>query len=354
MRVAVLTKPFDGCCYYRLVLPLDYMPWGEGDVVKTFYPNKASLEGKNREVCGHIAEIDSFNPDIIFFNRNLIEKDLHWLATQKKKGVKIILDIDDFWELSPSHPTYSYWYKYDINNIIKETIKLADLVLTTNDRLKQVIKPLNKNCEVIPNAVPFGDPHFLQDKEAPRLPKMNFLYAGGSSHFQDVSLLKNKFERIGSDPSIKDNAVFSLAGFDPLPSGHCQWDRMASIFKRTKSYQILNTLPIQTHMTFYDTADVVLVPLVKNEFNQYKSILKIIEAATRELPCIVSKVPPYSDLQGIPGILWENWKDNIKYCLNNRNFVLDKGKELAEKIKEDYDLKHWAKTRYELFKNIIK
>ena len=181
---------------------------------------------------------------------------------------------------------------------------------------------------------------------------MNFLYTGGSSHYQDVSLLKNKFDRLGSDPSVRGAAKFTLAGFNPLPTKHCEWDKMASVFRRTNSYEILDTLPIQDHMSFYDKADVVLVPLVKNEFNQYKSVLKIIEAATRELPCIVSEVPPYSDLKGYPGIFWDDWIKNIKYSIKNPNFVKDQGKLLSEKIRENYDIKDWSKIRYDLFKNL--
>lgn len=354
MRIAALAKPDDGCCYYRIILPLDYMNWGN-DEVKIFYPNKTSLEGKDKTKCDHISEIEIFNPDIIFLNRTLFDKDLNWLALQKDKGVKIVVDIDDFWEIGPLHPYHSFWYKYEMNTKIKETIKLADLVLTTSHRLKAAISlfRLNRNCEVIPNAVPFGDKHFTSTTTE-KSSKMNFLYAGGSSHYQDIALLRNKFDRLGSDPSVRNSAVFTLAGFNPLQGKHCEWDKMASIFKRTNSYQILDTLPIQEHMSFYDSADVVLVPLVKNEFNQYKSVLKIIEAATRELPCIVSDVPPYSDLKDYPGILWEDWIKNIKYSIKNPTFVQDQGKLLAEKVKENFDLRYWATIRYDLFKNLMK
>lgn len=349
MKVAALSKLDDGCCYYRIVLPIDYMPWEDTDTVKMFYPNSTDLSRKDKNLCGNIKDIEEFSPDIIFFNRNIFDKDIRWIKAQRAKGVKIIMDLDDYWEIPATHPFYSFWYKNSINKVIQETIANVDVVIVTNNQLYEVVSQINKNCHIIPNAVPFGDPHFKKEivtKDS----KMTFLYAGGSSHYQDLLILKNKFDRLGSDPYVKSNASFSLAGFNPLPTGHCQWDKMASIFKRTNSYKILNTLPIQTHMTFYDSADVVLVPLINNEFNRFKSVLKIIEAATRDLPCIVSDVLPYSELKDFPGILWENWVDNIRYCIKNPTFVVDSGKELSEKVRQKFDLRDWSKVRYEIFK----
>ncbi len=353
MRIAALVKPDDGCCYYRIVLPFDHIQWEDTDSVKLFYPRSHPLEGKNRALCGGIDELEAFNPDIVFLNRSLFDKSISWLKTLKDRGIKIVVDIDDFWELSCLHPFYTYWYKHSINKAIQETIRMADLVLTTNERLRNIVLRLNNKCEVVPNAVPYGDKDFTPDTLVPKSNKMTFLYAGGSSHTQDVSLLKNKFERLGSLQKVRDSAKFVLAGFNPLPTTHCEWDKMASIFKRTNSYEILDTLPIQKHMSFYDKADVVLVPLVKNEFNQYKSVLKIIEASTRKLPCIVSDVAPYSDLKNIPGLFWENWVENIKYSINNPTFVKDQGELLYQEMKKRYDIRDWSKIRYELFKSLV-
>jgi len=40
-------------------------------------------------------------------------------------------------------------------------------------------------------------------------------------------------------------------------------------------------------------SDIMLVPLVKNNFNGYKSNIKILEAAGKAIPVIVSHVDPY-------------------------------------------------------------
>lgn len=350
MKIATVLKPENGCSLYRCELPIKFLPKSESDEVRFYYqdeiPNPVGIEP--------ISKLEAFNPDIIFFNGLLAGKNIVWILEQKKKGVKIVLDVDDYWELSSTHPLRDYWYKHGYNILYQRTIQIADVVFTTNDFLRNKILPLNKNCVIIPNAVPFGETFFTQDLNVSKLDKMNFLYSGGSTHYKDVLILKNKFDRISTDKFIQDKALFTLAGFNPLNNKHCEWDKMASVFKRTKSYSIVNTLPVQKHMSIYDSADVVLIPLVNSEFNRSKSFLKIIEASTRELPCIVSDTLPYSELKDFPGIFWENWLENIKYCIKNPIFVKEKGKELSEKIKEKYDLSIWSKTRYDIFSHLIK
>ena len=357
MKIAVVTKPNNGCDFYRVVLPTEYLPWREnGDQIKMFLPDGFIIHPHQKEITGTLEELDSFEPDIIFFSRDIPGRGIEWLHKQKGKGVKLVMDIDDYWELSPTHPVYSLWYRDKMNQRIVENIQLADLVFCTTEILRKKILEYNKNCIVIPNAVPFGEQWYKQNgyKEDISERKMNFLYAGGSSHYNDILLLKNTFDKIGNEKYITDNAKFTLAGFNPLPDRHCEWDKMASVFSRTKSFEVLKTRPLQMHMSFYDSADVCLVPLVNNEFNRYKSELKIIEAATRELPCMVSNTMPYSEFKDFPGIFFEDWKKNIKFCLSNPKEIVSLGKQLAERIKDKYDIRTWSLQRFQIFKHLIK
>ena len=53
------------------------------------------------------------------------------------------------------------------------------------------------------------------------------------------------------------------------------------------------TRDIWNYATLYDEIDVLLVPLVDNQFNACKSELKMIEASVKGKPIIVSDVNPY-------------------------------------------------------------
>jgi len=356
VRVAAIIRPNNGCSFYRILLPLEYMPWSKEDQVKLFYPEGTVIREEDRHLAGTVKEIEEYKPDLIFFNASFLNTSLDWLRLKKLEGVKLVADIDDYWEMSPVHPVYNQWYANGFNKKTREVVELVDLVFAATETLyKKCREEANKNCVIISNAVPYDTKHYQKIEGQKFIPKTNFLYAGGSTHYNDVLLLKNKFDKIGGDKYIKDNAIFTLAGFNPIQDSkvHCQWDKMASIFKRTGSYQILDTLPIQEHMGFYDQADVCLIPLESSEFNRSKSVLKIIEASTRELPCIVSDVLPYNELKDLP-IFWEDWIKNIKFCIKNPKAIQEMGKELAQEMKKRYDINPWAEQRYQLFIHLLK
>lgn len=353
MKIAVILKPNNGCSFYRCHLPIAFMQYQQGNQVKLFYPEGTHTLENAQDISGTMDQIDEYEPDIIFFNGVIPNKNLEWLKYKRKQGIKFVMDIDDYWELGPNHPVNKHWYKAGLNTIITSMLSEVDVVFTPNEQLRSKVLSFNKNCVVIPNAVPFGTPNYMKTLQVFKLEKMNFLYSGGSTHANDLLILKNKFDRIGTNKSIQDKALFTLAGFNPLPTGHCEWDKMASIFKRTKSYQILSTKPLQEHMTFYDDADVVFIPLANSEFNSCKSFLKVIEASTRKLPVICSNVLPYSELKDYKGIMWENWLENITYCIKNPTFVKDMGEQLAEKMEANFDLQIWSKMRYQIFTHLL-
>ena len=358
MKVAVIVKLNNGCDFYRCVLPVEYIPFEKGSF-KLFYNDSIDIPEDQLDFADNLKNLESFNPSIIFFSRTISNNnDLDLLEVWKNKGIKIVMDIDDYWEMGTSNYLYKWWYKTEMNKKLINNMKIADLVITTNEQLYEKIIPINRNCIIIPNAVPFGEPYYCKDeniKVSTTHRKMNFLYAGGSTHANDVAILRNKFDRIGGDKHIQDRARFILAGYNPIKdlSVYCEWDKMENVFKRTKSYEIMNTRPIEEHMVFYDVADVVLAPLLNNEFNACKSELKIIEAATRELPVIASKVKPFTILDGY-SIMWDNWLEHIKFCIKNPNAIKDMGKELAEQMKKTHDIRIWSQSRYDIFKHLNK
>ena len=80
MKVAVISKPNNGCCFYRCILPLDYIPWAEnGDVFKLFVPDGTKISEENQGLTGFTKDIESFEPDIIFYNRDVPLRDVEWV-----------------------------------------------------------------------------------------------------------------------------------------------------------------------------------------------------------------------------------------------------------------------------------
>jgi len=124
----------------------------------------------------------------------------------------------------------------------------------------------------------------------------------------------------------------------------------------TGSSKILPTTNLVEYINYYDLTDVVLIPLVKSSWNSYKSVLKILEAATKKLPVICSAVEPYIELSDFPGIMWvnnNNWLDHIRFSIKNPTAVKDMGEQLAERVWKEYSLDSWNIVRKQVFESLV-
>lgn len=364
-KIQVIGRQNSGCDYFRCVLPAIYLQkdikWCENNTIEMLW------------IAQDEWQIDC---DILIYNK-LIFTPIQVLKDLQSKGMKIIVDVDDYWVLPPSHIN-SQWNSSGNDKLTLDHIRIADVVTCTSLRLQEEIRKHNKNTVVIPNAFPFGDGVFKRSETIHEGNLTRFIYAGGVSHLPDIELLRGKFKRIGSDNFIRNNAEFILAGYDKakqkkyytnkdqqeqnnnyeIIDARGPYDTMTSIFAQTRSHRVLSTLHVTEYLKHYDQADVALVPMVESSWNSMKSILKILEAATREIPVICSNVAPYSDLRPCEGIMFvespDNWIEYIRKCIKEPEWTKEQGKNLANWIKAEYDLVTWNETRKELFKNLAK
>lgn len=360
MRVQFIVQPRSGLSYHRLINPMEFMQWDEGDSAQMLYV---------------IEDEHLIDGDILYFNK-FIGMEAPQLIALQKKGVKVVVDVDDSWDLPVSHPFYQVWKQRGNRQKVIDNIKLADLVICTTEKLQKKIREINKNTAIIPNAFPFGHDVYTSNP-GPRQ-KMSFIYVAGSTHLPDVKLLEGKFKRIGSDQWMKDRAQFILAGYEKtiVPKYKSKqdylekngnvvnvkitgvWDRMANIFSQTNSHRVLPSTNLDEYINFYDQADVALIPLCNTDWNSYKSELKIVEAAVKSIPAICSNVEPYNTLRPCEGIMWvdnnNQWVEWFKYCIKNPNYVKDQGSKLQSWVKDEYDLLKWNETRKQLFKSLMK
>ena len=77
----------------------------------------------------------------------------------KKLGIKVVIDIDDYWMVDPSHSLYTYFKESNLDKTIIECLRLADYVTTTTPILANIIKPINKNVIVLENTINSNAPH---------------------------------------------------------------------------------------------------------------------------------------------------------------------------------------------------
>lgn len=337
MNILGLATPTSGCGYHRILLPLGFMNDVTGLV--TNLPQQEHLEK---------------HWDILYFNRiSLFDK--NWqLVRETLPNTKIVIDLDDYWVLPPNHLQY-YDYQFNFGAAIEKNIIEADLVTCTNERLAEKIKALNPNVHVFKNGLPFGANQFVTDKRESE--RIRIFWAGGASHESDIEILRQPLKKLST---YKDKIQMVIGGYtDSDPLSKKIWDRMFSVLTLggTLPYMKLGSTMPNSYMQLYENADIMLIPLENTEWHGMKSNLKILEAACKKIPCIVSNVLPYNEDKDCP-VLWVNsqkdWFLHIKDLILNPNKRIELGEQLYEWAKENYDIREINKERRQVFADLCK
>jgi glycosyltransferase involved in cell wall biosynthesis len=313
------------------------------------------------------------------------------LEKYKREGLKIVLDIDDYWRLPVGHAMYKKM-ETQFQTLISR-LQIADLVTTTTTNLAKEIFKYNKNVKVLENAInPLEEQYISSPIQSE---KTRVGWVGGSSHLEDLRGLKSLVNHLATKHSNEVQMV--MAGFNNqvknIETGEVTTSRRPEVWMQcemifTNRYQIKNqeylhflldaregefpgvenefykriwTRPIQSYATAYNEIDIVLAPLKDNTFNKMKSQLKVIEAGFHKKPLIASELYPYQ----IDGIHKKNcllvpekkehkeWYENAKMLIKNNQMRVDLGEALYETVKDKYDLKNVTRKRAQLYKSLF-
>ena len=342
---------------------------------------------------------------IVSYERNL--ERIEWL---KKQGIKVIMDIDDFWNVDQRHPMYEQIKKQNIAEKKVGFLKAVDYITCTTEFFANEIKKRLgvKNVLVFPNAVDDTEPQFQSNPL--KSDKVRFGWLGGSSHLHDIELMKSGIESIQNE--YKDKTQFVLCGFDlrgtvheinkntgqvsqrPIQPHETVWSKYEQIFTSgykavdtdyknfllsyvQADYSSLNvpyvrrwTQDITKYALNYNYFDVSLAPLVESHFNSCKSQLKVIEAGFHKKAIIASEAMPYTlDLISAvnegkfndagnallvsPRKNHKDWAKHMKRLIDNPNMIEDLGNRLYETVKDKYSLKTVCNNRVQFFKSIV-
>lgn len=316
--------------FHRVLMPLHMMP------------------GIDFAITGKLTDDQLKGVDILFVNRMCTGVSLNNLLNAKKAyGFKLIVDMDDHWILDPSHLLYHQYQQMNTSDIIAAYIKEADAVIVTNERLYTEVFRLNNNVHILPNAIPKYD-QFLFKKQPDK--KTRLFWAGGVTHAKDLELLRNPVRRISQDSRVK----FVLGGYSAKQP---EFLKMASAFTNggKACHELLEALPVNQYYAAYSKCDISLIPLVDNTFNQYKSNLKILEAANIEAPVVVSYCHPYI---GFPEkyvnyvINQKYWYKCVMWLLDNPEAAREQGHYLSTYCDQLYNFNDINKHRLEIFKHV--
>jgi glycosyltransferase involved in cell wall biosynthesis len=333
MRIITVGQRNSGVSFHRLFNPIIYLP--KEYAMMTDVLTEEELEK------GY---------DILFINRYIAGMEVdEVIRLREKYGFKLVVDVDDYWNLDAWHILYG---KYPTKKVI-DHIKIADLVTCSNNDLAVHIDELNPNWIVIPNALPYGEDQFTDVKTESE--KVRFVYAGSVTHEKDIAILKNPMKRVAGDTMVKNNTTFILCGYSEDKEVVNQWGRMINDYMcgfKVDGY-IRGALPVDQYMNFYNEADACLVPLVDSKFNSMKSNLKVLEAATKNAPVICSNVKPYSDCKHIIRVNNQSdWFTNIKKVVKDAIYRQEMGLANGGWCRENFDLIKVNKLRSQVFESL--
>jgi len=302
IKIAVIIRNINGVSYHRLLMPFAKMKRDYGIEIVVLL-NKDDEFFNNLEGVTHVV-----------YNRNisgLMQPEETYLKL-KAKGIKVICDVDDYWELNKKHPMSYYYEKTNLTKCVIKNLKLADLIWTTTPILADKIRPYNKNIVIIKNALdPLEKQYAYEDLT---LDFDTFFYSGGSTHLRDLKLLGSAF----------DNETFFV--------------KTPKLPKRMKGIKV-QISDIQEYAKDYQDCGICVIPLQENTFNSCKSELKMIEAGHFAKPVMVSAIDPYTLLATNKNSLkvYNNeWASAIKKIKGNHTMQVD----LGLKLKEDITIKH--------------
>ena len=327
MRVIGYIQGLAGASYHRVVAPLMLMQ--DVDVYVT-----NNLDEKDFEKgC-----------DVVIYNRTLNPEALSKLLKLKAKyGFRIVCDIDDYWILDMHHILYDNYIETGFAAMQVEQIKIADIVTVTNVRLADKVKEYNKNVHVLPNAIPKSG-QFNIERTPSRHPRL--FWQGSPTHKQDIKLLAPVSAEIYH--TLKQCKMV-MAGYN----GDWEWQSMVRSYTASKmlSLMLIEAQHVTNYYEAYKEADICLVPLIESNFNQYKSNLKVLEAANLGLPVIASKVHPYMDLPVLYATNSKQWITHIKRLVESKKAQKECGLELKSYCDRHFNFDKINKQRQQIFES---
>ncbi len=408
-KIKVLFCPSDrsGVGHFRSIWPAQHLKRNHSDEVEVHIDASPNVDDIN--------ELAKY--DIIHFHRMLgpYERSAELFGELRKRGVVLVMDIDDYWMPPPTHHLHPIILQEKMDKKIEENLRLSDYVTCTTTIFADIIKKFNENVVVIPNALNMEENMWKSEAVPNESGKVRVSWIGGSSHFHDLIKIKDSMALLSNDNSLKGRFQFVMCGFDtrgsiteingdekrtrPINKDETVWIDFEKIF--TNDYQLIDdkdyehwlkkienksypdmmmknyvrrwTLPLTQYGKHYDYCDVCLAPLAENYqhrsekgqisyrenmFNKAKSELKIIESGMKKKVLIAQNYGIYKELleDGVTGLLVSDdrkgWHKAIKSVINDADLRQELANNLHEFVKERYDINTVNKERLEFYKRI--
>lgn len=297
----------DGSCFYRISEPIRNLP-----------PDK--FIGESSETLPR----KWVHADVVVGQRvskhdEEAQPVMGWLDICKNPEVLSVYEIDDNLLVVPEHnPAYSWYSQEAVQQNIVTCMTASDAVSVSTEPLADVVRQFNPNVTVIPNYI--DDSMF----EIPRPEERGVTvvgWAGSQTHDADfVGIKPQLFNMLFGHPEVMFMTIGADYGSDLPPE------------RRVRHPWVRSTRKMYKHTAQFDIG---IAPLAKDEFNESKSHIKMLEYAALGIPSIASNVPAYEDfvIHGVTGFLADtptDWADYLEALITNPDLRDQMGKAARE------------------------
>lgn len=373
MKIAIVNRSnYTAIEHYRQVTPHAYLD-------DNGLASVTMLESKLADLTEYSDEqLKEF--DLIQFSRIIGANGNEEKIIERLKGLglRIIFDIDDYWELPPYHFMYEGYTKYNVPQRTLNCMRLADMATVSTKYLHGKAKEINSNIHVISNSIP--SEHVI--KRGIKSSRVRFGYAAGVYHLKDAQVLERAISglyKIGSGVNY-DKFQFVLCGFNLNSREYIILERFMTgnyAFSKTERdysnwlmkgiregehiannqpYKRIWALPVKEYLDCLNNFDVSLAPLYSDFFTKGKSQLKAIEAGMFGKALICSPVEPYSEFEHnkhcLKALTDRDWNLAFKRLIHNKELLKDLQGNLSEYIKENFNFADIQKQRLEIYKTL--
>jgi glycosyltransferase involved in cell wall biosynthesis len=323
MKVLSYVKGLDPSSYHRVFMPNQSI----NEEIRTV----RELKEEDLDWC-----------DILHYSRNSMMSAKFFDELRKKHGFKIILDQDDWWEVSNDHPKSEFWKHSSVALQVRSHMMNADAVICTHDRLANEIRPINPNVYVIPNALDYGKGQFRYKKQK-ESERVRLLYASTLMNYTNTYIIAGAMKKL-----LSLNIEVVIMGHHDSPL----FDIMVNNLTAGKiPHRFVPWEGVEKYMSVYE-GDIGILPSKPTKFNSLKSNLKVLEFAAMKIPVVVSKCDPYLDLP-VKYFSGENeFVSQVTELVNDANLRKKCGEYLYKFCKENYSLSQFADKRREIYGSI--
>lgn len=275
--------------------------------------------------------------DILFIDRRFLSECRELIKAAKHQGIKVVIDIDDdLFNIGQYHDALHLIGAPNVQESIKESIGMADMIIVTTKTLKQLYSEYNANIHIVPNAWnDYAFPNMATIRT--RKGKPRIAWRGSNSHRRDIQLVSKSIN------ATLEKAVWSFYGLMP------------SCIEPNVMY-----IPFQPLNTFFsafskNAPDYVAVPLENIEFNRAKSNIAWIEATVLCGAVAIAPIDlPEFDKPGVLGYKGIKGFDTVLNAIisgkiDREEMVMQSQKYIAENLR----LSEVNKERARLFQMIL-